>query len=416
MSSPQQCSYEGCSEAAWSEDPNGLCLYHSPENGSSAKTARAVWARAQSKTQACDSDFRGWHFPANPDQTSMLILSPFPASLDNRLDGATFEDEIWIKVTCGRLCCCDAVFKDKAVFLGSFSIVRFDRAQFHGLTHFTAGSIHEGAVFNEATFHADVSFGSTEFHYHASFEGTTFKGNALFAQATFRNWASWRNARFEGMARFGLATFENNVNFAGARFAQFADFSGASIQQSKDIVFDLPPGVLVQRKRRSGATPFAGPEQGETAYRLAKEAAQSRGDYRHAGEYHYAEQCAIGHGKRKRYGRKVWHWLPELVFARGVFGYGERPHHALVAGIAVILLFAALCWLVGGISPNAHEQPCYSPTVAQCLYFSIVTFTTLGYGDLAPKPHFRPWAGLEALLGALLIAVFIVGLTRKYMR
>lgn len=416
MSSRQQCSYEGCSEPAWSDDPHGLCLYHSPQNGESEETARRVWARAQAKIQANDSDFRGWHFPANPDRTSILTLSPFPASLDNRLDGATFEGEIWIGVTCGRLYCCDAVFKDKAVFLGSFSVVRFDRAQFHGLTHFTAARIHEGAVFNEATFHADVSFGGTEFRYHASFEGTIFKGSAVFAQATFRNWASWRGARFDGIAQFVLATFESNVNFAGARFAWFVDFSGASVHQGKDILFDLPPKALAFWKLRQGTVPFASSEQGETAYRLAKEAAQSRGDYRRAGEYHYAEQCAIGHRNRKRHGRKVWLWLPELLFARGIFGYGERPSHALAASIGVILLFTALYLLLGGISPGADEHPTYSPTCAQCLYFSIVTFTTLGYGDFAPKPNFRLLAGIEALVGAALIAVFIVGLTRKYMR
>jgi len=43
-----------------------------------------------------------------------------------------------------------------------------------------------------------------------------------------------------------------------------------------------------------------------------------------------------------------------------------------------------------------------------------VTFTTLGYGDLIPKPGFRFWADMEALSGAALMALFVVGLTRKY--
>jgi len=45
-----------------------------------------------------------------------------------------------------------------------------------------------------------------------------------------------------------------------------------------------------------------------------------------------------------------------------------------------------------------------------------VTFTTLGYGDMAPKPYFRIPAAMEAVLGAALMATFIVSLTRKYMR
>lgn len=46
-----------------------------------------------------------------------------------------------------------------------------------------------------------------------------------------------------------------------------------------------------------------------------------------------------------------------------------------------------------------------------------MTFTTLGYGDFQPKPDLcRILAGAEAFMGAALMALFIVALTRKYMR
>jgi len=38
-----------------------------------------------------------------------------------------------------------------------------------------------------------------------------------------------------------------------------------------------------------------------------------------------------------------------------------------------------------------------------CLYFSAVTYTSLGIGDLYPKGHFRLVAGIEALNGLVLI-------------
>ena len=38
------------------------------------------------------------------------------------------------------------------------------------------------------------------------------------------------------------------------------------------------------------------------------------------------------------------------------------------------------------------------------LYFSIVTFTTLGYGDVLPKPPFRLLAASEAVLGLVSLA------------
>jgi len=148
---------------------------------------------------------------------------------------------------------------------------------------------------------------------------------------------------------------------------------------------------------------------------LAKQSALDRGDYRRAGQYHYAEQCAIEHGRRIEHGWKPWtlgFWrcLLELVFARGLFGYGEKPGRVLAAGILIILLCAGLLHVHNGIA--GLESP--SPWTA--LYFSAVTFTTLGYGDFEPTPDMRWLAGLEAFAGAALMALFVVALARKYTR
>jgi hypothetical protein len=43
-----------------------------------------------------------------------------------------------------------------------------------------------------------------------------------------------------------------------------------------------------------------------------------------------------------------------------------------------------------------------------CLYFSLITWTTVGYGDFAPTPDFRIFAALEALLGYLMMGIFLV--------
>ncbi|MFC1805503.1 pentapeptide repeat-containing protein [Planctomycetota bacterium] len=407
MASPPQCSYEGCPEAAWSDDPNGLCLYHSPENGKSDSTARAVWARARSKAEACDPSFQGWHFPDDPCGQGLLRLFADPRTLDVRLDRATFCGRAWLCVVTGRLVCRETVFTGEVFCPGvSFSSAVFEGAHFHGSAQFASATFAEGATFDGAVFHADAHFGGAKFVYTASFERAIFEGSAVFAQSRFENWASWRSAQFGGTAQFGLARFENNANFAGAQFKGMVSFHGASVQQGKDILFDVPPE----------AAPFSGPDQGETAYRLAEEAARARGDHHRAGQYHYAEQCAVEHENRRRHGRNFWRWLPGLVFGRWVFGFGERPRRVLLAGLVVILFFGMLFWSVSGIAPNGDEATAYSPDLAECLYFSIVTFTTLGYGDFAPKPNFRLLAGIEALLGAALIAVFIVGLARKYMR
>ena len=46
----------------------------------------------------------------------------------------------------------------------------------------------------------------------------------------------------------------------------------------------------------------------------------------------------------------------------------------------------------------------FNPTFADCLYFSFVNYTSLGYGDLVPVGPLQFLASLEALIGLVLIA------------
>lgn len=52
-------------------------------------------------------------------------------------------------------------------------------------------------------------------------------------------------------------------------------------------------------------------------------------------------------------------------------------------------------------------------TLIKCLYFSAVTITTLGYGDIAPTNDLgRVLASLEAVMGVTIIGLFITSLSR----
>ena len=49
-----------------------------------------------------------------------------------------------------------------------------------------------------------------------------------------------------------------------------------------------------------------------------------------------------------------------------------------------------------------------------CLYFSVVTFTTLGYGDFQPLVGWsRFLVSFEALLGAFTMALFVYTFARR---
>ena len=47
-------------------------------------------------------------------------------------------------------------------------------------------------------------------------------------------------------------------------------------------------------------------------------------------------------------------------------------------------------------------------------YFSVVTFTTLGFGDIVPKTALmKVLCGSEAMLGALTISLMVAGFANK---
>jgi len=55
-------------------------------------------------------------------------------------------------------------------------------------------------------------------------------------------------------------------------------------------------------------------------------------------------------------------------------------------------------------------------SLLNCLYFSVVTFTTLGYGDMVPVGAARALAAFEAFTGSFTMALFVVVFVKKMTR
>jgi hypothetical protein len=76
---------------------------------------------------------------------------------------------------------------------------------------------------------------------------------------------------------------------------------------------------------------------------------------------------------------------------------------AILAHVVEIWIFAA-CYYLKSFAPELFGHlGSVEPDLFDCAYFSFITYTTLGYGDVVPTGSLRFLAGLEALTGLVLI-------------
>ena len=86
-----------------------------------------------------------------------------------------------------------------------------------------------------------------------------------------------------------------------------------------------------------------------------------------------------------------------------------KPLRVVSAAVLAILLFAVLyCYAPLCFNDGAMKS------FSDALYFSGVSFTTIGYGDIAPLGFARVLAVSEGLLGIVLSSALVVSIVRRY--
>lgn len=262
---------------------------------------------------------------------------------------------------------------------------------------------------------------------------------ARFDSAVLRNssfhGADLREAQFDGVDARGADFTGANLAGASIHGTDFrdADFSGARLDQA-----------IISNTRVNRETTFGR----ESEYERELEAARTDQEYREEAEaavwtyreihelfiqnalplearrYYYKEKDT-----RRRLAWHLGHYLQAVKAeaSRWVTGYGMNPYRVIGSAAVVIVVCAFLFPLTGGIEESVGEdtarwsldnltgRPAYIANVlVKSVYFSSITFTTLGYGDIAPiGTAARIIAGVESLLGALLTALLVFVLSRR---
>jgi hypothetical protein len=120
-------------------------------------------------------------------------------------------------------------------------------------------------------------------------------------------------------------------------------------------------------------------------------------------------------GKKSRYVNKNAEPPDRMPLARRVSVFIWPLLPVSFGALLLILTCAGLYWVGSaygwGIRPTFLADPsqadAYEPTPLECLYFSVVTVATLGYGDFRPVSWGRGIAAVEVLAGLVVAGVFV---------
>ncbi|HEC82556.1 MAG TPA: hypothetical protein ENI53_01560 [Thermoplasmatales archaeon] len=325
-----------------------------------------------------------------------------------------------------------AIFEGGAYFL---------KAKFEGGAYFLEAKFEGWAYFLEAKFEGDVNFSGAIFEGDVNFSGAIFETRGMFAHVekieeevkfsgAILNRVFFEDTDLTKIRFYGTAI--ENAYLAGANFGnkRFIEEREAideernllqhitkalkkpglkSILKSMFVFFAFPDNSY--RKIKTKCKPISEAfRRAEDVYRNVKLSLQNEGDYETAGEFYYKEM--LMRRKRTLYEIKnLKYWLFSHIYSK-LCGYGEKPLRVILAAFFVILFFGTFYWLTGTVTGEGITDSSFD-----YYYFSVVTFTTLGFGDIHPVSFTGKLATmLEALTGAFMMALFVLVFGRKMLR
>ena len=220
--------------------------------------------------------------------------------------------------------------------------------------------------------------------------------------------SSLMKANFKG-ANLHFANFKNcnllGTNFEHARLE--------NVIWDRDILQEKKAKITQNEEERIDLY-----QQSEEIYRNLRRTCESDGLFETAGWF-FQKEMKMRRKQMPLFSAK--RFISKLV--EFSCGYGERPLRIVILSAMVILLFTCIFFITGLTYSDEIIQVSYNASIKEnttdllnALYFSVVTFTTLGYGDILPIGISKLFAGIEALLGGFILALFVVVFVKKMTR
>jgi hypothetical protein len=278
----------------------------------------------------------------------------------------------------------------------------FTRSQFSGLAHFNYAKFSEIISFAEAQFSEIVAFGEAQFLEIVSFAKAQFskdRSNTFFSDAKFSGEADFSNAQFFGEADFNNAEFIGKSNFT---YVKFKDFNQCNMT---DTSFDNVSGLLeyLAENRKKIKHPRGIKYLNEKCKPILGEATVSRLPLL---SREIKDDVYLMSFKDKH---------PKMHFLWWLFADCGRSFLKWFGWSMLIALIFAFVFMA--IGPESFKPKPEGYTWFSFFYYSIVTFTTLGFGDITPITWCTEiLVTIEVFLGYLMLGGLISILANKLAR
>jgi len=260
---------------------------------------------------------------------------------------------------------------------------------------------------------------------HASLRGAIFS-DANISEADFIG-ADVSQGEF-----IGADCIKTNFMLADVSHAHFwhADMSGVDLAEAKAQGADFLNAVLcganlyhadLKEARFLASENFrqAGCREGvdERGFKTARESYANLKQY-FITTARYNDVSWASYNENRMELRRLWkERRPGLFpfFIMGLLcGWGERPLRSTVSAVSIITGYAAAYFSLQSITSSMPGT--YTPGFWDYVYYSTITFTTVGYGDFVPKAAaaYKLLAGSEAFIGIFMMGLFVFSLGRRY--
>ncbi len=198
----------------------------------------------------------------------------------------------------------------------------------------------------------------------------------------------------------------------------FTDMWSAKLHKVKLWHTILSGAKSISRASFSGESKFfnnamineSGAVSAEESYRDIKQYFISIGMYNDASWASFKEKTMERLAMKKK---GDINYLPSQLM-NILCGYGEKPYRIIMAAFFTILAFAFLHMSFNTVIRSGDSA--YIMRWYDYIYYSTITFTTVGYGDFIPNARAiaKILAATEAFFGVFVTGLFIFTLARKY--